>query len=198
MAAKSVKLFLVRHGETDWELVSSRGVKGMAASLAPLTELGRLQIGTIASDYRLEEAEAILCSSYARALESAALLSRKLNKPLFVEYDLHEWLPQKDPLADISEGLLERASEGLSQEMDEQVTLDEAPWESLAEVRSRVVRVLERYQQFQSLIVVSHAMVISSLLGEKRAVEHAEIVPFELDLRAPLPPLEGVLASKSS
>ena len=193
-----MKLFLVRHGETDWELVSSRGVKGMAASLAPLTELGRLQIGTIASDYRLEEAEAILCSSYARALESAALLSRKLNKPLFVEYDLHEWLPQKDPLADISEGLLERASEGLSQEMDEQVTLDEAPWESLAEVRSRVVRVLERYQQFQSLIVVSHAMVISSLLGEKRAVEHAEIVPFELDLRAPLPPLEGVLASKSS
>ena len=170
----------------------------MAASLAPLTELGRLQIETIASDYRLEEAEAILCSSYARALESAALLSRKLNKPLHVEYDLHEWLPQKDPLADISAGLMARASEGLTQEMDAQVTLDEAPWESLSEVRNRVVKVLERYQQFSSLVVVSHAMVISSLLGEKRAVEHAEIVPFELDLQAPLPPLQSELASKGN
>ena len=193
---RNVKLFLVRHGETNWQLVSARGVKGMAASLAPLTDLGRLQIETIASDYRLEDAEAILCSSYARALESAALLSRKLNKPLFVEYDLHEWLPQKDPLADISEGLMARASEGLTQEMDAQITLAEAPWESLSEVRERVANVLERYQQFSSLIVVSHAMVISSLLGEKRAVEHAEIVPFELDMQAPLPPLRGELATK--
>ena len=55
-----MKLYLIRHGETDWQLVSTRGVKGMAASLAPLTPLGRLQIETIASDYRLDEAEAIL------------------------------------------------------------------------------------------------------------------------------------------
>jgi len=108
-----MKLFLIRHGETNWELMSNRGVKGMAASLAPLTEIGRIQIEAISNDYRLEDAEAILCSSYARALESAALLSRKLNKPLFVEYDLHEWLPQKDPLVDIDASLMEKASEGL-------------------------------------------------------------------------------------
>ena len=83
-----MKLYLIRHGETDWNLMSKRGVKGLAASLAPLTPLGRIQIDTIANDYRLQEADAILCSSFTRALESAALLSRKINKPLYVEYDL--------------------------------------------------------------------------------------------------------------
>mgnify|MGYP002780098231 CR=1 FL=1 len=179
-----MKLFLIRHGETDWQLVSTRGVRGMAASLAPLTSLGRLQIDTIASDFRLETAEAILCSSYARALESAALLSRKLNKPLYVEYDLHEWLPQKDSLAELSPALLNEASEGLREEMRSQQHPPGAAWESLAEVRARVTAALRRYRHFGVVVVVSHAVVISSLLGVQRSVEHAEIVEVELDLEA--------------
>ena len=179
-----MRLYLIRHGETDWGLVSARGVKGMAASLAPLTPIGRLQIDTIANDYRLEEAEAILCSSYARALESAALLSRKLNKPLYVEYDLHEWLPQKDSQADIDDVLMQQASEGLKRELLEQRPPERVPWESLAEVKTRVVNVLRRYNQFSTLVVMTHAVVISSLVGVQRSVDHAEIVAFELDVNA--------------
>ena len=182
-----MKLYLIRHGETDWQLVSTRGVKGMAASLAPLTPLGRLQIETIASDYRLEEAEAILCSSYARALESAALLSRKLNKTMFVEYDLHEWLPQKDSQATIDETLMMRASEGLQREV-EGTPLQQAPWESLAEVRARVTNVLRRYDQFSTLVIVTHAVVISSLTKTQRTIDHAEIVTLDLDLTKPVNP----------
>lgn len=156
----------------------------MAASLAPLTPIGRLQIDTIAADYRLHEAEAILCSSYSRALESAALLSRKLNLSLYVEYDLHEWLPQRDPHADLSEELMLRASEGLKRELLEPST-EPTSWESLAEVRTRVVNVLRRYRQFQTLVVVTHAVVISSLVGVQRSVDHAEIVALELDWDAP-------------
>lgn len=109
-----MKLFLVRHGETDWQQLESRGVRGWARSFAPLTQLGRLQIDTIANDYRLGEAEAILCSSYARALESGARLSRTLNKPLYVEYDLHEWLPQKDPEGETDENVMVRATKELT------------------------------------------------------------------------------------
>lgn len=171
-----MKVFFVRHGETDYGLMASRGVRGWATSFAPLTELGRLQIDTIAKDYRLQEAEAILCSSYARALESAALLSRTLNKPLYVEYDLHEWLPQKNPLEDIDPALLSRANETLADEVAPDV-----PWESLNEVRNRVLAVLERYRHLGTVVVVTHAVVIGSLVGLRRMIEHAEIVPFELD-----------------
>ncbi len=176
-----MKLFFVRHGETDWESVESRGAKGWAKDFAPLTPLGRLQIDTIARDFRLQEAEAILCSTFTRALESAALLSRAINKPLYVEHDLHEWLPQKDPLADLDPNLIERAS----RDFDGRAPAEEgAPWESVAEVRERVLGVLRRYRHFSTLVVVTHGVVIGSIVGVQRLVDHAEIVPFDLDFNA--------------
>jgi broad specificity phosphatase PhoE len=177
-----VNLFFVRHGDTDYRQVEARGVRGWATSFAPLTPLGRLQMDTIARDYRLQEAQAIICSSYARALESAARLSRALNKPLYVEYDLHEWLPQKDSLADLDPRLLHRANEQLKRQMQGSPEVGDAPWESLDEVRQRVASVLNRYRHMNSLVVVTHAVVISALVGMERLVEHAEIVPVELDL----------------
>lgn len=180
-----MKVYLIRHGETDYHVVQRRGVTGMAASLAPLTLLGRLQIDTIASDFRLEAAEAILCSSYARALESAALLSRKLNKPLYVEYDLHEWLAHKDPNAPIDGALLASAREGLARELAGEPPDTSAPWETLSEVRARIIGVLRRYQHYRTLALVSHAIAITSLTGMQRAIDHAEIIGLELDLNDP-------------
>jgi len=172
-----MNLYLIRHGQTNWDLLDQKGVVGMAASAAPLTELGRLQIETIAKDYRLADAEIILSSSYARALESAAILSRVLDKPLIVEYDLHEWLPQTDPLQAVDEELLLKASEEFIHETEREV-----PWEKFSQVRSRVLSVLERYNKYKSIVVVTHAVVISSLLGAKKPVDNAEIVALELEL----------------
>ncbi len=205
-----MRLFFIRHGETDWQTLEAKGVRGWARSFAPLTPKGRLQIDVIASDYRLHEAEGILSSSYARALESAARLSRVLDKPLHVEYDLHEWLPQKDPLGEMDDDIIRHANQQLSYYTgfvpfaDRRVRLDQkrAPkvdrrvpvaerrppppevrsWESVEEVRGRVLGVLRRYSHLKTLIVVSHAVVITSMLGVQRPVEHAEIVPLELDL----------------
>ena len=179
-----VKLYFVRHGETDYRQVEERGVRGWATSFAPLSATGRLQIDTIARDFRLQEAQAILCSSYARALESAARLSRALNKPLYVEYDLHEWLPHKDPLGEPAPEQLLEANEQLRLQMQGLTVRNDAPWESLDEVRDRVLGVLRRYRHLGSLVVVSHAVVISALAGVERQVEHAEIVALELDLEA--------------
>lgn len=173
-----MQVYFVRHGETDYEVVASRGVRGWATSFAPLSHLGRLQIDTIARDYRLQEAEAILCSSYARALESGALLSRALNKPLFVEYDLHEWLPQKDPLGEIDDDLLRRARDAFGRGGAED------PWEDLDEVRDRVFRVLDRYRDRATVVVVTHAVVIQSVVGMHRQVDHAQIVAFAYDPEA--------------
>lgn len=192
-----MNLFFVRHGDTDYGQVEARGVRGWATSFAPLTPLGRLQIDTIARDFRLQEAQGIVCSSYARALESAARLSRVLNKPLYVEYDLHEWLPQKDSLADLDPRLLHQANEQLRRQMRGSAEAGDVPCESLEEVRQRVVSVLQRYRQMNSLVVVTHAVVISALVGMERMVEHAEIVPVELDLDAFATAAPAVGASKA-
>src|SRR5690606_41674041 len=125
-----------RHGEADWARVESRGARGWAKDFAHLTQLGRRQIDTIARDYRLKEAEAILCSTFTRALESGARLSRALNKPLYVEHDLHEWLPQKDPLADYDERILAEAKKTLSGTARPP---EPAPWDSPDERRGRAL-----------------------------------------------------------
>lgn len=207
-----MKLFFIRHGETDWQALEARGVRGWARSFAPLTPRGRLQMDVIASDYRLQEADGILSSSYARALESAARLSRALNKPLHVEYDLHEWLPQKDPLGEMDDDIIRHANQQLSYytgfvpfadrrvrrpaaapAVERRVPVSERhppppearSWESVEEVRERVLSVIRRYSHLETLIVVSHAVVITSILGVQRSVEHAEIVPLELELCLP-------------
>ncbi len=174
-----MKLQLIRHGHTDWDLLDKKGVKGMAASAAPLTQLGRLQMETIANDYRLADAEIILSSSYARALESAAILSRALNKPLLVEYDLHEWLPQRDPLQLADEELLLQAGREFVNETGEDV-----PWEKFSDVKQRVLRVLKRYAKYNNLVVVTHAVVISSLLGTTTPVNNAEILSLDVDIES--------------
>ncbi len=211
---RRVKLFFIRHGEADYSVLESRGVRGHARSFAPLTAAGRLQIGVIANDYRLEEAEAVLTSSYARALESAARLSKAIDKPLHVEYDLHEWLPQKDSLGEMDDDSIRDANQQLAYysgfvpfgerrmpgatkrppKLERRVPVaerrapppEERTWESLDEVRGRVLNVLRRYEHLNCVIVVSHAVVISSMLGTPRPIEHAEIVPLELDLHAKL------------
>lgn len=186
-----MKLYLVRHGETDYGQLESRGVRGWATSFAPLTPTGRLQVDTIAGDYRLQEAQAIVCSSYARALESAARLSRAMNKPLYVEYDLHEWLPHKDSLADLDVHQLREANEQLRRQMRGIGPVGDVPWETLEEVRQRVMGALRRYRQMGSLVVVTHAVVISAMAGMERLIEHAEIVSLELDLDSPGTPSSG-------
>ena len=188
-----MKVLFLRHGDTDYSVVEARGVRGWATSFAPLSRMGRLQIDTIARDYRLQEADAILCSSYARALESAALLSRALNKPFYVEYDLHEWLPHKDSLADVDAELLERAQDALRNPRGG----ENAPWESLDEVRARVHGVLRKYARFETLVVVSHAVVIGSVVGEQRLIDHAEIVPYEFDPAGPLPQRDPSVSTPS-
>ena len=165
-------VYLVRHGEADYRVVKERGVRGWATSFAPLSERGRTQIGAITTDYRLREATLILSSSYARALESAALLSRVLDKPLHVEYDLHEWLPQRDPLGGIDEKLLLHAR-NLLEGRGRDPTV-----ERLDDIQFRVARVLERYGEHQSVVAVTHAVVIQALTGLRRPIEHAEIIAY--------------------
>lgn len=202
-----MKVYFVRHGQTNWQALEERGVRGWARSFAPLTPIGRVQIDVVAADYRLQEAEAILCSSYARALESAAVMSRKLNKPMYVEYDLHEWLPQRNPLVDMDEETSRRAYAEFLYYTDPDVPSDERlldasrygldyslpfesrvvpaasarTWESLEEVRQRALTALKRYAHLSSVVVVSHAVLIASIIGVNRYIEYAEIVPCELD-----------------
>lgn len=61
----------------------------------PLSAVGISQIKKTAKDIPLHDADIILSSSYTRALQTAAILSKEL-QDIIVETDLHEWMANKN------------------------------------------------------------------------------------------------------
>jgi len=114
-----------------------------------------------------------------RALQSAALLSRALDVPLAVEFDLHEWVPDLTYAWD-SAATVAALYEDMQRAGGEwPVGRPRAPWEPLSAVRERVRRVLAHYAAAEHpTVAVTHGVVMLSLTDHEPAL--AEIVPYEL------------------
>jgi len=169
-----MKLYLIRHGEPDWELGERLGLPGPRRDLVPLTPDGIAQIQSAARDPRLLRADLIVASPYPRTLQSAHVISRSLDLPVAVEWDLHDWVPDKsfrredawvDPVTTWGE-IVEMG--GRYPPAEERI------WESPEEIRRRALSVLSRYCRHDPLIVVTHAGVIYALSGV--SAHHADIV----------------------
>ena len=87
--------YLIRHGQPDYEAVNKLGFYGFWRSFAPLSECGLKQAEETAKDIRLLDADLIICSPYTRALQTAAIISREIDKEIVVEPELHEWVVDK-------------------------------------------------------------------------------------------------------
>ncbi len=154
--------YLIRHGEPNYDAVSKIGFFGFGRSFAPLSDKGIKQAEATAEDRRLLDADIIISSPYTRALQTAAIISRKVNKPIIIEPELHEWIADKtNTLSSNSEAVK------LSNEFNvykgvypENV---EMKWETLASVRERMKRVADKYSDYNKVIMVGHGMAFRTL-----------------------------------
>ena len=170
--------YLIRHGEPIWDLAAGGSLKGAergwAAHIIPLTDKGISQIENASKSLSTEGPQIVISSPMSRALQSAAILSRILDLPLRVEFDLHEWIcGWRDSMELVGETEAEMRELGGEWPIGE--TRD---WEPMSSVHGRVSRVLERYQTFQRVVVVCHEMVIFSLTGKKMG--YAEFVKIDM------------------
>lgn len=154
--------YLVRHGEPDYEAVSKIGFYGFGRSFAPLSERGLKQAEEAATDVRLLDADLIICSPYTRALQTAAIISRKINKEIVVEPELHEWIVDKTNSITSSEQVAIYGKEfqeckGVYPEGQDM------KWESLASLRARIRRVADKYADYGKVIIVGHGMAFRTL-----------------------------------
>ncbi len=156
--------YLLRHGQTLWSLAREHGLKGWGNDLVPLTTLGVEQIVAVAAPLRRADVQIVLCSPMTRALQSAAILSRLLDVPLTVEFDLHEWVPDCtftwDNVAVVDDAFAEFTELGGEWPPGEQ-----RAWEPRSRVRERMLGVLSRYRHLSAVAVVGHGVAISSLIG---------------------------------
>ena len=169
--------YFVRHGKTDYSEHNQKIYQGYGVNLASLAEKGKKQIKQTAKDERLQDADLIISSPYTRALQSAAILSRKLNVRLEVETDLHEWLANKNYMYE-EDSKAELACAEYFRLNGDYPSGQDRNWESRQLMAERVRKVLEKYSQYDKVIVVGHSMMIQAVTGYNPKL--GEIVEFNL------------------
>ena len=89
-------VYLMRHGEPTYRDTTALGLPGMGAELGQLKPDGIRQAEQAAMDSRIQDVDLIVASPYPRALQTAAIVSRQIDRPIDVAVGIFEWLPRID------------------------------------------------------------------------------------------------------
>lgn len=135
-----------------------------------LSDKGIQQIHETAKDKRLFDADLIIASPFGRTMHSAAILSKDLNIEMRVETDLHEWLADGVSYEFLPDAAAQKAYKCLTENKGQHPAGEECIWESADQMKKRVMMVLDRYKDYNSVIVVCHGTLMQYVLG----IEHPE------------------------
>lgn len=157
--------YFVRHGQMDTSMAGEKFYKGFAYNMMTLSEKGIRQIHETAKDSRLQNAELIITSPFGRALHSAAILSKDLNIEMRVETDLHEWLADGISYEFLPDEMAKEAYKSLIENHGCHPEGAQCAWESADRMKERVMGVLDRYRNYNTVIVVCHGTLMQYILG---------------------------------
>ncbi len=148
-----MKIYLIRHGETDWNLQG----RFQGREDIPLNETGILQARRCGLALQGEEFKAIITSPLCRAKKTAEIIGEYINLPRVI---VEEGITERD-FSKVS-GMTPKEREAFyaSGEVD-----DKEPWELLC---NRMIANLHKYAEQYSnsnIIMVSHGASINSVLS---------------------------------
>lgn len=161
-----MELVLIRHGRPDYAPVDERGFIGHGRSLAPLSQEGVQQAEAAADSPLLKDVQLIVASPYTRALQTAAIISRKTGIPLTVEIDLREWEPDQTYQYDGKEsGALHQDFWDCKGRWPDGET---RRWEPISGILRRIDPVIRKYYDggYSRIAVVAHGGVIRRFTGQ--------------------------------
>ena len=156
---RHMQVLFIRHGEADYSPCDARGYIGHGRDLAPLSAKGREQAHAAAGDSRLAGAQLLLSSPYTRALQTAAIIGCRVGLAPVVEVDLHEWMPDTTFQYKGKEELLELCDDFTAHQGCWPAG-EQRRWEQNEHIFRRSSAVLERYMDYEKIIVVTHGMVM--------------------------------------
>ena len=131
------KFILIRHAFPDYTKILNMNINlYYATCFAPLSTKGKRDAINLSKNEILHNSDLIITSPFTRAYETANIISKNNNLNIIVENELHEWLPTYNN------------------------------FESLKDINKRSSTVLKKYLNYNKVIVVSHKVVIYSLIGK--------------------------------
>lgn len=171
--------YFVRHGKSDYSARNTGIYQGFGTELAGLSEEGIKQIKKTANSKLLKGADIIISSPYTRALQTAAILSRKLDVMIAVETDLHEWVADKS-YNFVDDETADRYYEEFMAGKGRYPEGEDRPWEDAETIKKRVLTVLQKYAKYKKVIVVGHGMMIQATTGCAHP-DNGQIIKFKLE-----------------
>lgn len=173
------KFIFVRHGEPDYPSTLDWQKMSLAKNFAGLTEDGRKQIKNACKELKKYDAKLIISSPFTRTMQGAAIMARELNLDVVVEHDLYEW--QADLTYSIEDDDELTALVNEYNELNGIVPNGETRvWETTERVRNRVLKVLEKYMDYDCVIVSGHGMMTQAVLGHKAEIDYGQIVEIDI------------------
>ena len=181
-------IYLMRHGEPTFRDTAALGLPGMGAELGQLRQEGIQQAEAAACDPRIQDTDLIVASPYPRALQTAAIVSRRIDRPIEVAVGIFEWLPRIDYSApthtEIKEAWAEYKRNGGVHLPDDQYP----DWETHVQMRARARKALAPYlarTDLDKLLVVCHGGIMRALINEpsRKKINYCEIIEWKTEDR---------------
>lgn len=159
-----MEIIFVRHGEANYSEVDAKGYLGFGRDLAPLTIKGIEQSNIVSQNSLFTNAEIIISSPYTRALHTASIISKNLNLNLIVDIGFHERLPDTKNELKTKEDFKNSFKEydfykGIYTENELHY------WESIDQQINRVKYSLNKYMNYNKIIIVTHGELIRRFIA---------------------------------
>ena len=144
--------------------------------LAPLSEKGRQQAQELCQNPLLQSANLLVTSAVTRALETASYVSCATGLPLRVEPLLHEWQVYETGIENF-----ERARCLFLENKGELLPNSPIQYETATEMKSRFLESMAKYRDYQTVIVVTHNMLIRQFVPNEK-IDFCQVIECEIEI----------------
>ena len=171
-----MKIIFVRHGEPDYRELEERSYTGFGMDLAPLSEKGRQQAQELCQNPLLQSANLLVTSAVTRALETASYVSCATGLPLRVEPMLHEWQVYEAGIENF-----EKARCLFLENKGELLPNSPIQYETATEMKSRFLESMAKYRDYQTVIVVTHNMLMRQFVPNEK-IDFCQVIECEIEI----------------
>ena len=171
-----MKIIFIRHGEPNYREVEERSYTGFGIDLAPLSDKGRQQAQELSTNLLLPSSEIIISSSVTRALETASYVACSTGLPLRVEPLLHEWQVYETGIENF-----EKARRLFLENKGELLPNSPIQYETATEMKSRFLECMAKYRDYQTVIVVTHNMLMRQFVPNEK-IDFCQVIEYELEI----------------
>nr|DAM47274.1 MAG TPA: broad specificity phosphatase [Caudoviricetes sp.] len=171
-----MEIIFVRHGEPDYRELEERSYTGFGMDLAPLSEKGRQQAQELCQNSLLQSADLLVTSAVTRALETAFYVSCATGLPLRVEPLLHEWQVYESGTDNF-----EKARTMFLENKGELPPNSPIQYETAEEMKARFLETMIKYRDYQTVIVVTHNMLIRQFVSDEK-INFCQVIECEIEI----------------